>query len=218
MRYFRPLAVQAAQTTRNWTVAGIAGYRCELLCKKSREKHLFDTRRRVHLVWLFVAGVLLLVSLPRGFEHRFVVEELGCPGELADSDSDLDSDGYGGGSSAALAASEGLPGSSSGSSSASSWEVGSEPLLLTFRVMYAILYRGLLLFLVQSGGPVITVFVCFCFNGLYICSFINLGLSELALGTFTLESGALPACPFPAGILISCRAVYINLSVHCATL
>ena len=166
MSDFRPLAVQAAQTTRNWTVAGIAGYRCELLCKTSREKHLFDTRRRVHFVWLLVAGVLLLVSLPRGFERRFVIEEVGCPGELTDSDSD----GYGGGggSYTTIGATDGLPGSSSGSSSGSSWEMGSEPLLLTFRVMYAILYRGLLLFLVQSGGPVITVFVCFCFNGLYI--------------------------------------------------
>ena len=166
---FRPLAVQAAQTTRNWTVAGIAGYRCELLCKTSREKHLFDTRRRVHLVWLLVAGVLLLVSLPRGFEHRFVVEELSCPGEQADSDSNSYSEGQGygqgDGSHSALLATEGLLGWSSGSSSGSSWEMGSEPLLLNFRVMYAILYRGLLLFLVQSGGPVITVFVCI-FNGL----------------------------------------------------
>ena len=31
---------------------------------------------------------------------------------------------------------------------------------------------------------------------------------------FSLESGALPACPFPAGTLIVCRAVY--LFVHCA--
>ena len=39
-------------------------------------------------------------------------------------------------------------------------------------------------------------------------------IAGLELGTFTLESAALPACPFPAGTLILCRAVY--LSVHCA--
>ena len=32
----------------------------------------------------------------------------------------------------------------------------------------------------------------------------------------SLESGALPACPFPAGTLIICCAVYEYLFVHCA--
>ena len=41
----------------------------------------------------------------------------------------------------------------------------------------------------------------------------KLHLSRLELGFVTLESGALPACPFPAGTLISFRAVY--LLVHC---
>ena len=41
-------------------------------------------------------------------------------------------------------------------------------------------------------------------------------LSGLEFGNVSLESGALPACPFPAGTLIVrvCRAVY--LFVHCA--
>ena len=39
-------------------------------------------------------------------------------------------------------------------------------------------------------------------------------LSWLELGNFTLESDALPACPFPVGTLISCRTVYLNLYVH----
>ena len=39
-------------------------------------------------------------------------------------------------------------------------------------------------------------------------------LSGLELGIVSLESGALPACPFQAGTLIVCRAVY--LFVHCA--
>ena len=42
----------------------------------------------------------------------------------------------------------------------------------------------------------------------------KLPLSGLELGFVILESGALPACPFPAGTLISCRTVY--LFVHCA--
>lgn len=142
------LAVQAAQTTRNWTVAGIAGYRCELLCKASREKHLFNTARRVHLVWLLVAGGLLLVSLPRGFEFRFVLEELGCPGDPESALPNLPS--------GALAATDSLSAGTNGHY----WEIVRKPLLLAYNLQYVILYRGLLLFLVQSGGPVITVLVC----------------------------------------------------------
>ena len=42
----------------------------------------------------------------------------------------------------------------------------------------------------------------------------KLRLLGLDLGIVSLESGALPACPFPAGTLIVCRGVY--LFVHCA--
>ena len=44
-------------------------------------------------------------------------------------------------------------------------------------------------------------------------------LSGLELGFVTLESGALPACPFPAGTIIICRSTRaVYLFVHCAHL
>ena len=112
-----------AQTARNWTVAGIAVYRCELIDKTTNSKRelIFKTKNRVVLIWIIGLIILGITALPRGFEIGFVIEKI-CEKPIL-------------------------------------YKIGRLKELLMGFSNYKLLYRGLFLFLVQSGGPVITVII-----------------------------------------------------------
>ena len=65
----------------------------------------------------------------------------------------------------------------------------------------------------SASSKTLLCLVCFA------CEVEKLRLSGLELRFFTLESGALPACPFTAETLISCRAltaVYFYMLIYSA--
>ena len=121
MQFF--LSDSTAQMTRNWTIAGVAAYRCELIVKGTSRRTglIFQSRQQVLRYWLIFVAILGFSAIPRAFEYSYTISET-CG----------DSPTY------------------------SLTEIS--PLLLKFP-LYQVLYRTCFLFIVQSGGPVITTLI-----------------------------------------------------------